>query len=68
MVFHSAHGVKAGMETAVLGVGGLGHLAVQFLAKMGTQVTGLSSTHSKEEQTKKLGATDFIATKERQKT
>ena len=58
------HGVKAGMETAVLGVGGLGHLAVQFLSKMGTQVTGLSSTHSKEEQTRKLGATDFIATKE----
>lgn len=58
------HGVKAGMETAVLGVGGLGHLAVQFLAKMGTQVTGLSTTRSKEEETRKLGATDFIATKE----
>ena len=56
--------VRPGMETAVLGVGGLGHLAVQFLAKMGTQVTGLSSTRSKEENTRKLGATDFIATKE----
>ena len=52
------------MKTAVWGVGGLGHLAVQFLAKMGTQVTGLSSTRSKEENTRKLGATDFIATKE----
>lgn len=58
------HGVKSGMNTAVLGVGGLGHLAVQFLAKMGTQVTGLSTTRSKEESTRKLGATDFIATKE----
>ena len=56
--------VRPGMETAVLGVGGLGHLAVQFLAKMGTQVTGLSTTRSKEENTRKLGATDFIATKE----
>ena len=56
--------VLAGMKTAVLGVGGLGHLAVQFLAKMGTEVTGLSSTRSKEENTRKLGATDFIATKE----
>ena len=56
--------VRAGMKTAVLGVGGLGHLAVQFLAKMGTHVTGLSSTRSKEENTRKLGATDFIATKE----
>ena len=58
------YGVRAGMETAVLGVGGLGHLAVQFLAKMGTQVTGLSTTRSKEQQTRELGATDFIATKE----
>lgn len=58
------HGVKPGMNTAVLGVGGLGHLAVQFLAKMGTQVTGLSTTRSKEESTRDLGATDFIATKE----
>lgn len=56
--------VRPGMETAVLGVGGLGHLAVQFLAKMGTQVTGLSTTRSKEEETRELGATDFIATKE----
>jgi alcohol/geraniol dehydrogenase (NADP+) len=58
------HGIRPGMETAVLGVGGLGHLAVQFLAKMGTQVTGLSTTHSKEQQTRALGATDFIATQE----
>ena len=58
------HGVRPGMETAVLGVGGLGHLAVQFLAKMGTQVTGISTTHSKEASTRELGATDFIATKE----
>ncbi|MGB7417365.1 MAG: NAD(P)-dependent alcohol dehydrogenase [Thermosynechococcaceae cyanobacterium] len=58
------HGVRPGMETAVLGVGGLGHLAVQFLAKMGTQVTGLSTTRSKEQQTRDLGATNFIATQE----
>jgi len=58
------YGVRPGMKTAVPGVGGLGHLAVQFLAKMGTQVTGLSTTRSKEENTRKLGATDFIATKE----
>ncbi|MGB3534726.1 MAG: NAD(P)-dependent alcohol dehydrogenase [Microcoleaceae cyanobacterium] len=58
------YGVRPGMETAVLGVGGLGHLAVQFLAKMGTQVTGLSTTRSKEQQTRELGATDFIATKD----
>jgi len=38
----------SGMKTAVLGVGGLGHLAVQFLAKFGTDVTAISSSHNKE--------------------
>src|SRR3984893_11572408 len=43
--------------------GGLGHLAVQFLAKMGCEVTAISSTHSKEEEARQLGASRFIATK-----
>ncbi len=51
------------MKTAVLGVGGLGHLAVQFLAKLGTDVTAISSSHNKEEEARQLGATDFIATR-----
>jgi uncharacterized zinc-type alcohol dehydrogenase-like protein len=37
------YGVRPGMKTAVLGVGGLGHIAVQFLAKFGTDVTAISS-------------------------
>lgn len=57
------YGVRPGMKTAVLGVGGLGHLAVQFLAKFGTDVTAISSTHSKEEEARQLGASDFIATR-----
>ncbi len=57
------YGVTAGMKAAVVGVGGLGHIAVQFLAKMGCEVTAISSTHSKDADTKKLGATRFIATK-----
>ncbi len=57
------YGVYPGMKTAVLGVGGLGHLAVQFLAKFGTYVTAISSTHSKEDEARQLGATDFIATR-----
>src|ERR1700736_5300871 len=43
--------------------GGRGHLAVQFLAKMGCEVTAISSTHSKEEEARQLGASRFIATK-----
>ena len=57
------YGVSAGMKTAVLGVGGLGHLAVQFLAKFGTDVTAISSSHNKEDEARQLGATDFIATR-----
>ena len=57
------HGVNAGMEAAVVGVGGLGHLAVQFLSKYGCKVTAISSSHSKDEEAKKLGASHFIATK-----
>ncbi len=57
------HGVRADMSVAVVGVGGLGHLAVQFLAKWGCEVTAISSSHSKDEEAKSLGATHFIATK-----
>jgi uncharacterized zinc-type alcohol dehydrogenase-like protein len=56
-------GVKPTMKTAVVGIGGLGHLAVQFLAAFGCEVTAISSSHAKDDETKKLGATRFIATK-----
>lgn len=57
------HNVTADMEAAVVGVGGLGHLAVQFLSRWGCDVTAISSSHSKDEEAKKLGASNFIATK-----
>jgi uncharacterized zinc-type alcohol dehydrogenase-like protein len=56
-------GVKPTMKTAVVGVGGLGHLAVQYLAAFGCEVTAISSSHAKDEDTRKLGATRFLATK-----
>jgi uncharacterized zinc-type alcohol dehydrogenase-like protein len=57
------YGVKPWMRAAVLGIGGLGHLTVQFLAKMGCEVTAISSTHDKDDQARKMGATRFIATR-----
>jgi alcohol/geraniol dehydrogenase (NADP+) len=54
-------GLKAAMRTAVVGVGGLGHLAVQFLAKLGCEVTAISMTRSKEKEARSFGAADFIA-------
>jgi len=47
----------------VIGVGGLGHLAIQFAAKMGCHVVALSGTEAKKEEAIKLGAKEFIATK-----
>jgi uncharacterized zinc-type alcohol dehydrogenase-like protein len=57
------HNVNARMRTAVVGIRGLGHLAVQFLAAFGCEVTATSSSHDKDEEAKGLGATSFIATK-----
>ncbi|MGH3869959.1 MAG: NAD(P)-dependent alcohol dehydrogenase [Pseudonocardiaceae bacterium] len=50
------------MRTAVVGIGGLGHLAVQFLAKFGCEVTAISSSHSKDADARTLGAARFLAT------
>ena len=47
----------------IIGMGGLGHLAIQFAAKMGCDVVVFSGTDSKKEEAKHLGATDFYATK-----
>jgi uncharacterized zinc-type alcohol dehydrogenase-like protein len=56
-------GVKPWMRTAVVGIDGLGHLAVQFLAAFGCEVMAISSTHAKDDQARKLGATRFIASR-----
>ncbi|WNV86879.1 NAD(P)-dependent alcohol dehydrogenase [Umezawaea sp. Da 62-37] len=58
------HGVRPIDRVAVVGVGGLGHLAVQFLAKWGCAVTAISRTRAKEADARRFGATDFIATGE----
>jgi D-arabinose 1-dehydrogenase-like Zn-dependent alcohol dehydrogenase len=48
-------------RVGVIGVGGLGHLAIQFAAKMGCQVVVLSGTESKREEAMGLGASEFYA-------
>jgi len=56
--------VRPTSHVAVLGVGGLGHLAIQFASAMGCEVTALSSTAEKEAEARKMGAHHFVATKE----
>ncbi|KAI9813609.1 MAG: hypothetical protein M1827_003679 [Pycnora praestabilis] len=50
-------------RVGVIGLGGLGHLATQFAAKMGCEVVVFSRTESKKEEAMKLGAKGFYATK-----
>ena len=57
------HQVKCTDRVGVIGVGGLGHLAIQFASAMGCQVVVLSGTESKEEEAMSLGANEFYATK-----
>jgi len=47
---------KPGQNVAVIGIGGLGHLAVAMAHKLGCHVTAFSSTRDKDELIKKLGA------------
>lgn len=54
--------VGKGHKLAVLGLGGLGHMAVKFGIAFGAEVTVLSTSPSKEEDAKKLGAHKFVVT------
>ncbi len=51
-----------GKTVGVVGIGGLGHLAVQFAHKMGAKVVALSRGTSKEEFAKQLGADSLLDT------
>ena len=54
--------VGKGHKLAVLGLGGLGHMAVKFGVAFGAEVTVLSTSASKEEAAKALGAHKFVVT------
>lgn len=48
--------VKPTDKVAIIGIGGLGHLAIQFAAAWGCEVTAFTSSDSKSESAKALGA------------
>lgn len=56
--------VGKGHKMAVVGLGGLGHMAVKFGAAFGAEVTVVSTSPSKENDAKKLGASHFISSKD----
>jgi len=53
-----------GKKVAVVGLGGLGHMAVQFAHAMGAEVTVLSQTLGKKDDGLRLGADHYYATKD----
>jgi alcohol dehydrogenase, propanol-preferring len=55
-------GARAGDTVAVQGIGGLGHLALQYAARMGFRTVALSSGADKEELARQLGAHEYIDT------
>jgi uncharacterized zinc-type alcohol dehydrogenase-like protein len=57
-------GVRAGDPIAVVGLGGLGHMAVKLAKGMGAHVTVLSHSPEKKNDALKLGADDFIVTRD----
>jgi D-arabinose 1-dehydrogenase-like Zn-dependent alcohol dehydrogenase len=58
-------GARAGDLAAVLGIGGLGHLGIQFAAKMGHRTVALARGKDKESLAMKLGAHHYIDTQAR---
>lgn len=53
-------GVKPLDRVGVIGIGGLGHMALQFLSKWGCEVTAFTSSPDKAEMARKLGATHIV--------
>jgi D-arabinose 1-dehydrogenase-like Zn-dependent alcohol dehydrogenase len=59
--------IQPGRRVAVLGIGGLGHLAIQFAAKLGAEVVVFSSSPDKESEARAFGASEFYLLSEPEK-
>jgi D-arabinose 1-dehydrogenase-like Zn-dependent alcohol dehydrogenase len=53
------YGVRPTDRVAVMGIGGLGHLAIKLAAAMGCHVVVLSSSESKREEAMAFGASEY---------
>ena len=56
--------VAPGQRVGVVGLGGLGHMAIKLAAAMGAEVTVFSTSKSKEQDARRLGARDFVLSKD----
>jgi uncharacterized zinc-type alcohol dehydrogenase-like protein len=58
------HGVNPSSRVGVVGIGGLGHIAIQFARVFGAEVTAFSTSTGKEEEARSLGAHYFVNSRE----
>jgi len=58
------NGINPTSRVGVVGIGGLGHLAIQFARVFGAEVTAFSTSATKEEEARALGAHHFVNTRE----
>lgn len=58
------NGITGTHRVGVVGIGGLGHLALRFLNAWGCEVTAFSTSADKEEEARSLGADQFVNTRE----
>lgn len=56
--------IKPIHHVGVVGIGGLGHLALKFLNAWGCEVTAFSTNPNKKEETRRFGAHNFLNTKD----
>ena len=57
-------GVYPGSRVGILGIGGLGHLGIQFARAFGAEVTAFSTSANKEEEARSLGAHHFVSSRD----
>ncbi|HVA65917.1 MAG TPA: NAD(P)-dependent alcohol dehydrogenase [Elusimicrobiota bacterium] len=55
-------GARPGSRVGIMGLGGLGHMAVKIAAALGAEVFVLSGSKSKQADAKRLGAHEFVLT------
>lgn len=56
----ASHAITSGHRVGIIGIGGLGHVAIQFAHKLGCHVTAISTSRSKEAEARNLGADEFL--------
>src|SRR6201996_129299 len=58
------HDVRPSSRVGVIGIGGLGHMGIQFAKAFGAEVTAFSTSKDKEAEAKSLGAHHFVNTRD----